>query len=95
MGLDEFKASPSWISATLKRNKKVGINLHGEENDTADEDREIIMSEWSNDFHANIAEVYTPTECVYNIDQTGLYYQKLLNHVYVDEANKRDYAGVK
>ena len=53
----------------------MGINLHGEVNDTADEDREIIMSEWRNDFHANIAEVDTPTEYIYNEDQTSLYYQ--------------------
>ena len=55
---------------------------------------ERILSAWHNDFHANIAEVYTPTECVYNIDQTGLYYQKLPNRVYVDESNKKDCTGV-
>ena len=30
--INDFKASPLWISARLKRNNKVGINLHGEEN---------------------------------------------------------------
>ena len=35
-GINDFKASPFWISATLKRNKKVGINLHGAENDMKD-----------------------------------------------------------
>ena len=30
----------------LKRNDKVGINLHGEENDMTVEKREIIMSAW-------------------------------------------------
>ena len=60
-----------------------------------DEEREMIMLEWRKDFHSKIAEVDTYPEWAYNEYQTGLYYQKLLNHVYVDEANKRDYAGVK
>ena len=42
LGLNEFKSSPYWISATLKCNKKVGINLYGEENNMIDEEREII-----------------------------------------------------
>ena len=45
LGLNDFKASPSWITATLKRNKKVGINLHsGEANDMTPEEREAIMA---------------------------------------------------
>ena len=53
------------------------------------------MSAWRKYFHANIAEVYTPPEFVYNADQTGLYYQKLPNRMCVDESNQKDYAGVK
>ena len=53
------------------------------------------MEEWRKGFHAIIAEVYTPTECVYNSNQTGLYYQKLPNLVYIYEATKKDYYGVK
>ena len=37
--INDFKASPRWISATFKRKKKVGINLHGEANDMTDEER--------------------------------------------------------
>ena len=37
LGINDFKASPCWISATLKHYNKVGINLHGEENDMTDE----------------------------------------------------------
>ena len=32
MGLNDLKALTYCISSTLKRIKKVGINLHGEEN---------------------------------------------------------------
>ena len=62
LGLNYFKALPCWISVTLKRNKKVGINLHDEANDMTDEEREMIMSAWHKDFHANIVEVDTPPE---------------------------------
>ena len=33
--------------------------------------------------------------CVYNADQTGLFFQKLPNSLYVDKAKKKDYAGTK
>ena len=48
------------------------------------------MEKWRKGFHANIAEVDTPTVCVYNSDQTGPCYQKLPNLVYVYEATKKD-----
>ena len=53
LGINYFKASPCWISATLNHNNKVGINLHGEANYMTDGEREIIVSAWGNDFHAN------------------------------------------
>ena len=37
LGINEFKASPFYISATFKRNEKVEINLNGEANDITDE----------------------------------------------------------
>ena len=94
-GVNDFKASPCWISATLKRNNNFRIYLHGEAIDIIDEDREIIISSWCKDFHANIAEADKPPEWVHNVDQTDLYYQKLPNGVYVDELNKKDYAAAK
>ena len=60
LGLNDFKASPCWISDTLNRNKKVGVHLYGESNDMTDEEREIIISAWRKDFHAKISEVDTP-----------------------------------
>ena len=61
LGSNDFKSSPRWISATLRHNKKVGINLYGEANDMIYEDRDIIMSALRKDFHANIADVDKPT----------------------------------
>ena len=33
--------------------------------------------------------------CVYNADQTGMFYAKLPNSLYVDKNNKNDYKGSK
>ena len=33
--------------------------------------------------------------CVYNADQTGMFYAKLPNSLYVDKNNKNDYKGTK
>ena len=53
------------------------------------------MSAWHKHFHAKIVEMETSPELFYNADQTGLYYQNLPNCVYIDEINKKDYAGLK
>ena len=87
--LNDFKASSCWISATLKRNEMFLMNSHGEANDMTYEDREIIMSAWSNNFYGNVAEVDKPPECVHNTNQIGIYHQKLPNCVYIDEAKNR------
>ena len=42
------------------------------------------MTAWRRDFHANITEVDTPPGYFYNADQSGLYYHKLPNFVYVE-----------
>ena len=95
LGLSDRKESQFWISAKLKCNKLVGINLHGETNAMAYEERKIIISAWRKDFHAKIEETEKTPERGYNADQTGLYYKKLPNSVYVDESNKKYYSGVK
>ena len=69
--------------------------MHSEANDMTYEEMQIIISAWCKDFHDKIAEMDTPPECVYNANQTDLYYQNLPNLVYIDEANKKNYAGVK
>ena len=60
-----------------------------------EEEREIIMLVLRKDFNAKIAEMDTYPEWFYNTHQIGLYHQKPPNGVYFDEANKKDYAGVK
>ena len=71
LGINYLKSSPHFILDMLKRNNKVGINLHGEGNDMTDEKRYIIVSELRKYFHAMITELDTPLECIYNADQTN------------------------
>ena len=90
-----FKASSGWISRVLTRHNKVGIHLHGEADDMTAGEREEIMAGWRLTFHDLLEEYSIPPSCVYNGDQTGLYYQKLPNRMYVDKDTKSTYAGVK
>ena len=91
----QFKASSGWIARVLERSNKTGISLHGEADDMTAEEREVIMADWRITFHELLEKYSIPPSCVYNADQTGLYYQKLPNRVYVDKAAKKTYAGVK
>ena len=90
-----FKASDGWIANALQRHGKVGINLHGEGNDMTAEEREGIMVDWRVKFHELLEEFSIPPSRVYNGDQTGLYYQKLPNRIYMDKDTKHTHAGVK
>ena len=91
-----FNASPGWIANTLKRHGIIGINLHGEANDLDDAEREKVMLEWTTKkFHPLLEKHNISPECCYNADQTGLFYTKLPNRLYVYESEKKDYAGVK
>ena len=87
---DIFHASDGWISKVLERHNKKGINLRGEANDMTTEEREKIMAEWRPQFHTLLEKYDIPPSRVYNGDQTGLYYQKLLNRMYVDSTSKKN-----
>lgn len=91
-----FEASPGWIQNILSRNNRVRINLHGEANDMDNDKRAKIMAKWKREkFHPVIHQHNIPKSCIYNADQTGVYYQKFPNRLYVEYAKKKDYAGVK
>ena len=54
------------------------------------EEREKIMTEWRPQFYTLLEKYDIPTSRVYNGDQTGLYYQKLPNRMYVDSTSKKN-----
>ena len=68
----------------------MSTKLHGEGNELTDEVIHLIMIPWKEDFHKQLEEKGIKPECMYNADQTGLYYQKLPNTMYVDMEGKKD-----
>ena len=98
IGLDEgeFKASSGWLTRCLNRANLTGLKLHGEASEMPPEERKAIMDEWkSKEFHPLIEKFNVRPECIWNADQTGLFYQKLPNRIYVDKAQKKNYKGTK
>ena len=101
--VEKFQASPGWISKFMKRKNLVGIQLHGEAGDMEPAVSERIMRDWRNDTFKDAMEwlsednddIVWQMKRIYNADQTGLFYQKLPNRIYVDKGCKNDYAGAK
>ena len=89
-GIKDWQASNGWIVDALKRAGRMSTKLHGEGNELTDEEIHLIMIPWKEDFHKQLEEKGIKPECMYNADQTGLYYQKLPNTLYVDMEGKKD-----
>ena len=93
---DGFLVSPRWIQNVLSRNDIIGLNLHGEADDIDDDEREEIMKKQKKENFFPIIEKHNidPSR-IFNVDQTGLYYTKLLNRLYIEHSRKKNYTGVK
>ena len=72
-----------------------GVNLHGEAKEVGKENRIATMSKWSGKFSTTLKETGVGPGCVYNADQSGLFYTKLPNRLYVPIDNCKDYKGAK
>lgn len=79
---EDWNRSAGWVTNVLKRHNLVGITLHGEANDMDDATRRELMKTWLTEFHKLIDDENIEPDCVYNADQTGLYYRKLPNRMY-------------
>ena len=95
LGIDGFKASPQWISKTLKRGDFTRINLHGEGEEMSQEQFDKVMTPWRKELRELCEEKGVSPKCVYNADQTGLFYQKLLNSLYVRKGEAKTLKGKK
>jgi DDE superfamily endonuclease len=96
LGIVGFTASNGWIQKALKRGGKLSIRLHGEADDMTPEVRHQTIDEWKKkEFHPLIDQFDIPAARIYNADQTGLFFQKLPNRIYVNKSIKDDYAGAK
>ena len=51
LGIEGFKASPQWISKTLKRGNFTRVNLHGEGEEMLQEDFDEVIVLWHKEFY--------------------------------------------
>ena len=91
----EFEASPGWITKVLKRNNLTSVHLQGEAEEYSSEEREKAMSEFKKITSELVERCDISTDRIYNADQTGLFYQKLPNTMYVDATERTTARGVK
>ena len=91
----QFDASPGWILDLLKRHNFTGVNIHGEDEEIDKEKRIATISKWSGKVLTILKETGVGPGCVYNADQTGLFYTKLPNRPYVPIDNRKYYKGAK
>ena len=94
MGHKDFKCGDWWIQNMLQTYNLTGVNLHGEANDIPEEERSAEMAKFRAKLDSKIKELGIGPECLYNADQTGLFYQKLPNWLYVSKDEKSKFAGV-
>ena len=71
------------------------INLHGEADDMTDVEVLAVMDTWRKELDELIQEKAFGPACVYNSDLTGMFYENVLNSIFVDKNNKNDYKGTK
>jgi hypothetical protein len=61
-----------------------------------DETKEDIMLEWQGKFWAKLRDHNIRPECLYNADQTGLFFNnKMLNRMYIEREHHKEFKGVK
>lgn len=78
MGKDDFVATEGWFHRWKKRENIVYKRMHGEQKDADFSGAERwIEEEWP-----KIISMYSP-DCVFNADETGLYYRALPEHTYL------------
>ena len=95
-GHEHFQVSAGWINDTLKRNNRVAVKLHGEAAELPEEECAKVMAAWQREkLNPFIEQFNLERDCIYNADQTGLFYQKLPNTLYVDKAKKKHSKGAK
>jgi hypothetical protein len=79
----------------LKRAGKISINLHGEAVDLTDEEAEKLIRPFREELRDTMEKHGVILERTHDVDQTGLYYNKLPNRIYVNKADRNNYSGCK
>ena len=88
--------SDEWLCHTLERHEFQHVKLNGEGEDMSEETHLKLIVPWQIEFHALICKVGCTMEVhVYNAYQTGLFYQKFPNGIYLKKGTKRKACGTK
>ena len=88
---ENFTASNGCISGVLKRNVKISINLHVQAGDLTGKAAAALMCTWLKGFHNQIDDLSVPRARIYNANQTGLFYTKLPNRIYIIKSERENY----
>lgn len=97
----DFKASNGWFHRLCKRHNIKSIVLHGEGNEIPEEERIKMMGTMKAEVMQHMEEHDIKLENVFNADQTGLFYRKFPNRMYVsnnsnhDKKDSREQRGTK
>ncbi|MGH7954791.1 MAG: hypothetical protein ACREOZ_02400 [Gloeomargaritales cyanobacterium] len=92
---ETFMASNGFISSLLKREGKISVALHGEAMEMSPEEQQENLAEFRKRLNHLIEKHNVDSDRIYNADQTGLYYNKLPNRIYINKEQKNDFRGVK
>jgi hypothetical protein len=85
LGFDEtFKASNGWISNVLRRGNKKSVALHGEGMEMSPEMLVQNKTKFLAQLNACMEKYSILFERLYNADQTGLFFNKMPNRIYLD-----------
>ena len=95
LGVEDFKASDGWLNNTLKYHNMQRIRLHGEADDLTDEEVKAAMDPFRAELQELAEDKGVGPSCMYNADQTGFFYQKLPNSMYVQTDKRKQFKGTK
>jgi len=91
---ETFKAGDSFIQNALIAGNKKSIALHGEGMEMSLEDQQERHSSFMSLMRSTMEEHHVTLDRVYNADQTGLFFNKLPNRMYVSK-DASGYRGVE
>ncbi|KAL8601404.1 hypothetical protein ACOMHN_042408 [Nucella lapillus] len=90
LGHTDFKATEGWFSRWKKRNGLTYQKQVGE----ASSANTIAAAKWKGEEMEDILSSYSPN-CIYNADETGIYFRALPDSTYVFAEQKRNIRGFK
>ncbi|MGH7955140.1 MAG: hypothetical protein ACREOZ_04185 [Gloeomargaritales cyanobacterium] len=95
LGYENFVASNGFISRCLKGSGKASVALHGEGMEMTPEEQHRLHVEFRQRLQRLMEEKLVGPSRIYNADQTGLYFNKLPNRIYINKSQKNNFRGVK